>query len=150
MLTYAGARILPACPSCGTRTDTPTKVFSVIVEPKEGERGLTQRKVGMYQCSKCDTKFPIIVSREKYLVIAEEQLKKIQNDVKDLKRTNTELLQSVDGLKRNQEELRETVRRTEQESQVKQLEVKLHGLENQVSYLKKEKGELEEKVSKFG
>ena len=43
----------------------------------------------MYQCSKCDTKFPTIVSRQKYLVVAEEQLKKIQNDVKDLKKTNT-------------------------------------------------------------
>jgi predicted RNase H-like nuclease (RuvC/YqgF family) len=140
---------LPVCPSCGTRTDTPSKVFSVIVEPKEGERGLTQRKVGMYQCSKCDTKFPIIVSREKYLVIAEDQLKKIQSDVKDLKRTNTDLVQSIDGLKKNQEELHEAMKRKEKESQVKQLEVKLRALENQVSYLKKEKGELEEKVSKF-
>jgi len=140
---------LPACPSCGTRTDTPTKVFTVIVEPKEGERGLTQRKVGMYQCSKCDTKFPIIVSREKYLVVAEDQLKKIQNDVKDLKRTNAELVQSIDGLKKDQEELHETIKRNEKESQVKQLEVKLHALEGQVSYLKKEKGELEEKVSKY-
>jgi predicted RNase H-like nuclease (RuvC/YqgF family) len=140
---------LPVCPSCGTKTETPTKVFSVIVEPKEGERGLTQRKVGMYQCSKCDTKFPIIVSREKYLVIAEDQLKKIQNDVKDLKRTNTDLVQSIDGLKRNQEALHEAIRRTEKESLVKQLEVKLHALENQVSYLRKEKGELEEKISKF-
>jgi predicted RNase H-like nuclease (RuvC/YqgF family) len=140
---------LPACPSCGTRTDTPSKVFSVIVEPKEGERGLTQRRVGMYQCSKCDTKFPIIVSREKYLVIAEDQLKKIQNDVKDLKRTNTDLVLSIDGLKKDQEELHEAIKRKEKESQVKQLEVKLHALESQVSYLKKEKGELEEKVSKF-
>lgn len=140
---------MPACPSCGTRTDTPTKVFTVIVEPKEGERGLTQRKVGMYQCSKCDTKFPIIVSREKYLVVAEDQLKKIQNDVKDLKKTNTDLVQSVDGLKKDQKELHETLKRNEKESQVKQLEVKLHALESQVSYLKKEKGELEEKVSKY-
>jgi predicted RNase H-like nuclease (RuvC/YqgF family) len=140
---------LPVCPSCGTRTDTPTKVFSVIVEPKEGERGLTQRRVGMYQCSKCDTKFPIIVSREKYLVVAEDQLKKIQNDVKDLKRTNTDLVQSIDGLRKDQEELHETMKRKEKESQVKQLEVKMHALESQVSYLKKEKGELEEKVSKY-
>jgi len=140
---------LPACPNCGTQNDTPSKVFSVIVEPKEGERGLTQRKVGMYQCSKCSTKFPIIVSRQKYLVIAEEQLKKIQNDVKDLKKTNEDLMESIDGLKKNQLELNEAIARKEKESQVKQLEVKLRALESQVSYLKKEKGELEEKVSKF-
>ena len=140
---------MPACPTCGTTADTPTKVFTVIVEPKEGERGLTQRKVGMYQCSKCNTKFPIIVSRQKYLVVAEDQLRKIQRDLKDMKATNEELEHKVDGLVKDQEELQETLRRKETESLVKQLEVKLNALEGQVSYLRKEKGELEEKVSKF-
>lgn len=140
---------MPACPTCGTTADTPTKVFTVIVEPKEGERGLTQRKVGMYQCSKCNTKFPIIVSRQKYLVVAEDQLRKIQRDLKDMKATNEELENKVDGLVKDQEELQETLRRKETESLVKQLEVKLNALEGQVSYLRKEKGELEEKVSKF-
>ena len=121
----------------------------MIVEPNEGERGLTQRKVGMYQCAKCNTKFPIIVSRQKYLVVAEEQLRKIQGDLKDLKATNEQLEQKVNGLVKDQEELQEALRRKEKESQVKQLEVKLRALEGQVSYLRKEKGELEEKVSKF-
>jgi septal ring factor EnvC (AmiA/AmiB activator) len=140
---------LPACPSCGTTTDTPSKVFTVIVEPNEGERGLTQRKVGMYQCSKCNTKFPIIVSRQKYLVVAEDQLRKIQGDLKDLKATNLELQQKVTDLVKDQEIMQETMTQKDRESQLKQLEVKVHALEGQVSYLRKEKGELEEKVSKF-
>jgi len=140
---------LPACPSCGTATDTPSKVFTVIVEPNEGERGLTQRKVGMYQCSKCNTKFPIIVSRQKYLVVAEDQLRKIQGDLKDLKATNLELQQKVTDLVKDHEIMQETMTQKDRESQLKQLEVKVHALEGQVSYLRKEKGELEEKVSKF-
>ncbi len=140
---------MPACPSCGTATDTPSKVFTVIVEPNEGERGLTQRKVGMYQCSKCNTKFPIIVSRQKYLVVAEDQLRKIQGDLKDLKTTNLELQQKVTDLVKDQEIMQETMTQKDRESQLKQLEVKVHALEGQVSYLRKEKGELEEKVSKF-
>ena len=103
----------------------------------------------MYQCSKCNTKFPIIVSRQKYLVVAEDQLRKIQRDLKDMKATNEELEHKVDGLVKDQEELQETLKRKETESLVKQLEVKLNALEGQVSYLRKEKGELEEKVSKF-
>jgi len=103
----------------------------------------------MYQCSKCNTKFPIIVSRQKYLVVAEDQLRKIQSDLKDLKATNQTLEQKVNGLVKDQEELQETLKRKDKESQVKQLEVKLTALEGQVSYLRKEKGELEEKVSKF-
>ena len=124
-------------------------MFTVIVEPNEGERGLTQRKVGMYQCSKCNTKFPIIVSRQKYLVVAEDQLKKIQGDLKDLRTINQELEQKVNSLVKDQEQLQETLKKKEKESELKQLEVKLRALEGQVSYLRKEKGELEEKVSKF-
>jgi len=103
----------------------------------------------MYQCSKCGTKFPLIISRQKYLIVAEDQLKKIQTDVQDLKKTNHQLEDRIDGLRKDQVQLNETMERKEKESQVKQLEVKLHALENQVSYLRKEKGELEEKVSKF-
>ena len=124
-------------------------MFTVIVEPNEGELGLTQRKVGMYQCSKCNTKFPIIVSRQKYLVVAEDQLKKIQGDLKDLRTINQELEQKVNSLVKDQEQLQETLKKKEKESELKQLEVKLNALEGQVSYLRKEKGELEEKVSKF-
>jgi len=129
--------------------NTPSKVFTVIVEPKEGERGLTQRKVGMYQCPKCGSKFPTIVSRQKYLIVAEEQFKKIQSDLQNVKAANHDLESKVDGLVKEQRELEETLQRKENEAEVKQLNVKLEALERQVSYLRKEKGELEEKVTKF-
>ncbi len=129
--------------------DTPEKVFSVIVEPKEGERGLTQRKVGMYQCPKCGMKFPTIISRQKYLLVAEEQLKKIQTDLQKLKDTNGELESKVETLVKEQKGLMQAVKDKETEGQVKSLETKLEALEKQVVYLRKEKGELEDKVSKF-
>jgi chromosome segregation ATPase len=117
-------------------------MFSVIVEPKEGERGLTERKVGMYQCPKCETKFPIVVSRQRYLIIAEDQVKQIQTDLKALKKDHTEL-------KKQYEDLEKVLDRTKKESEVRQLEIKLRSLEEQITYLKKEKGELEQRVAKF-
>lgn len=129
--------------------NTPSKVFTVIVEPKEGERGLTQRKIGMYECSKCGSRFPTIISRQKYLIVAEEQLKKIQSDLQKLTTTNEELDSKINGLVKEQEELREIMKKKEREAEVKRLETKLDSLESQVAYLRKEKGELEQKVSKF-
>lgn len=129
--------------------NTPSKVFTVIVEPKEGERGLTQRKIGMYECSKCGSRFPTIISRQKYLIVAEEQLKKIQSDLQKLTTTNEELDSKINGLVKEQEELREMMKKKEREAEVKRLETKLDSLESQVAYLRKEKGELEQKVSKF-
>ena len=129
--------------------NTPERVFSVIVEPKEGERGLTQRKVGMYHCPKCGTKFPTIISRQKYLIVAEEQLKKIQSDLQALRQTNADLDSKVGSLVKEQEELQQAVKRKENEAQVRHLETKVDALEKQVAYLRKEKGELEEKISSF-
>lgn len=121
----------------------------MIVEPKEGERGLTQRKVGMYQCGKCGTKFPTVVSRQRYLLVAEEQLTKIKSDVQGLKRLNQELDKRIDEMNTEQQELHKVIERTAKNAEVKQLEASVRSLERELTYLRKEKGELEEKVSRY-
>lgn len=124
-------------------------MFTVIVEPKEGERGLTQRKVGMYGCDKCGTKFPTVVSRQHYLIVAEEQLGQIQTDIKDLKKANEELEKRVQLMDREYSDLQKRLDKTKKDSEVRTLETKLDVLQKHVDYLRKEKGELEEKTAKF-
>jgi predicted RNase H-like nuclease (RuvC/YqgF family) len=140
---------LPSCPNCGTAVATPAKTFTVIVEPKEGERGLTQRKVGMYTCDKCGTKFPTVMSRQHYLVVAEEQLSKIQTDVKNLKKTNHDLEKRIEAMDKEYAELQMAVERSKKDTETRILEAKVDALEKHVAYLRKEKGELEEKATKF-
>jgi septal ring factor EnvC (AmiA/AmiB activator) len=140
---------LPSCPNCGTAIATPTKLFTVIVEPKEGEHGLTQRKVGMYSCDKCGTKFPTVVSRQHYLLVAEDQLKKIQTDIKTLKKTNQDLEKRIQGMDREYTEIQKTLDTSKRDAETKVLEAKMEALEKHVAYLRKEKGELEEKATRF-
>jgi len=140
---------LPSCPNCGTAVATPAKTFTVIVEPKEGERGLTQRKVGMYTCEKCGTKFPTVMSRQHYLVVAEEQLSKIQTDVKNLKKTNQDLERRIETMDKEHAELQRAVDRSKKDNESRILEAKVDALERHVAYLRKEKGELEEKATRF-
>ena len=140
---------MPSCPNCGTAVATPTKTFTVIVEPKEGERGLTQRKVGMYTCEKCGTKFPTVMSRQHYLVVAEEQLSKIQTDVKNLKKTNHDLEKRIETMDKEYAELQRAVDTGKKDNESRVLEAKVNALEKHVAYLRKEKGELEEKATKF-
>ena len=140
---------MPSCPNCGTAIAAPAKVFTVIVEPKEGERGLTQRKVGMYNCDKCGTKFPTVVSRQHYLVVADDQLNKIQTDIKTLKKTNQELEKRVQLMDKEYAEMQKALDRTKRDSETSVLEAKMQALEKHVAYLRKEKGELEEKATKF-
>ncbi len=140
---------MPSCPNCGTTITSPAKVFTVIVEPKEGERGLTQRKVGMYSCDKCGTKFPTVVSRQHYLVVAEEQLGQIQTDIKSLKKANQNLEKRIQLMDEEYADLQKKLDSTKKDAETKVLEAKLEALERHVTYLRKEKGELEEKTAKF-
>jgi peptidoglycan hydrolase CwlO-like protein len=140
---------LPSCPNCGTAIAAPSKVFTVIVEPKEGERGLTQRKVGMYTCDKCGTKFPIVVGRQHYLLVAEEQLNKIQTDIKNLKKTNQDLDKRIQLMDKEYAEIQRSLDRSKRDAETRVLETKIEALEKHVGYLRKEKGELEEKTTRF-
>ena len=140
---------MPSCPNCGTAVATPVKVFTVIVEPKEGERGLTQRKVGMYSCEKCGTKFPTVVSRQHYLVVPDDQMSKIQTDIKTLKKTNQDLEKRIQQMDREYADLQKNLERSKKDTDTRVLEAKLEALEKHVAYLRKEKGELEEKATKF-
>ncbi len=140
---------MPACPKCGNREAAPSRVFTVIVEPAKGERGLTERRVGMYTCSKCGTKFPAVLSRQHYLIVAEEQLREIQKELKAVTRNNEDLKSKVQAMEKEQGRLQTFLERTHEESELKQLETKLNELESYVEYLRKERGELEQKASKM-
>ena len=140
---------MPNCPKCGNKETLPTRTFSVIVEPLKSERGMTERKVGMYTCSKCGTKFPTVISRQRYLIVAEEQLKSIEDELNTVKKGNDELSEKIKAMVEQQHELESSMERAAKESEVKLLQTKMAQLEEFVSYLRKEKGELEQKASRF-
>ena len=140
---------MPNCPKCGNKESLPTRTFSVIVEPAKGERGMTERRVGMYTCSNCGTKFPTVISKQQYLIVAEDQLKAIQNELSAVKRDNESLNAKVRGMAEQQRELENSMERAAKENEVKRLQAKLAELESFVGYLRKEKGELEQKASKL-
>ncbi len=110
---------------------------------------MTERRVGMYTCSKCGTKFPTVISKQRYLIVAEEQLKSVQEELASLKKGNEELQTKVQGMLEQQKELEGNLEKTAKENEVRRLETKLAELESFVEYLRKEKGELEQKASKL-
>ena len=110
---------------------------------------MTERRVGMYTCSKCGTKFPTVISRQRYLIVAEEQLKSIQDELSSVKKGNEDLSAKVEGMVEQQREMESSMERAAKENEVKRLQMKLAELEEFVGYLRKEKGELEQKASRL-
>jgi septal ring factor EnvC (AmiA/AmiB activator) len=121
----------------------------VLVEPAKNERGMTERRVGMYTCSRCGTKFPTVISKQKYLIVAEEQLKAIQDELSSVKKGNEGLTTRVQEMEQQQQELESSMAKTARENEVKRMKEKLSELEEFVNFLRKEKGELEQKASKL-
>jgi septal ring factor EnvC (AmiA/AmiB activator) len=140
---------LPDCPKCGNKEVSPYKSFSIIVEPSKGEHGMVERKVGMFNCSKCGTKFPTVISRQRYLVIAAEQLHQLQDELGNVKKGNEELENRFQAMSREHREMQARLEKMAKDSEVSKLEAKLAALEDYVEHLRKEKGELEQRVSKF-
>lgn len=140
---------MPNCPKCSNKESVPTRTFNVIVEPAQGERGMTERRVGMYTCAHCGTKFPTVISRQKYLIVAEEQLKAIQEELSSVKKGNEGLTARVRDMEQQQRELETSMAKTARENQVKRLQDKVAELEEFVGFLRKEKGELEQKASRL-
>ncbi len=110
---------------------------------------MTERKVGMYTCSKCGTKFPTVISKQRYLIVAEEQLKSIQDELSSVKKGNEDLSTRVQGMADQQKEMEDSMQKTAKDNEVKRLQAKLTELEEFVRYLRKEKGELEQKASRL-
>jgi predicted RNase H-like nuclease (RuvC/YqgF family) len=124
-------------------------MFTVMVEPSKGERGMTERRVGMYACSKCGTKFPTVISKQRYLIVAEEQLKNVQDELASVKRSNEELQGKLQSMSSEQQKLQTSLQQVLKDSDVKQLQTKLATLEDYVGHLRKEKKELEQKASRL-
>ena len=110
---------------------------------------MTERRVGMYTCGKCGTKFPTVISRQRYLIVAEEQLKSIQDELESVKKGNEDLSSKVEEMAQQQREMEDSVVKAAKENDVKRLQAKLTNLEEFVTYLRKEKGELEQKASRL-
>jgi len=140
---------LPACPKCGNKEGEPSKVFTVIVEPAKGERGLTERRVGMYTCSKCGTKFPAVLSRQHYLIVAEEQLREMGKELKAVARDNGELKSRIEAMTKEQDRLQSFLDKTKKNVELRALETKLNELESYEKFLRKERAELEQKAPRL-
>ena len=110
---------------------------------------MTERRVGMYTCSKCGTKFPTVISRQRYLIVAEEQLKSIQDELNSVKKGNEDLSAKVQGMVEQQREMEASMEGAAKENELKRLQMKFAELEEFVRYLRKEKGELEQKASRL-
>ena len=127
--------------------DEPEKVHTVIVEPAAGERGIVKRDVGMYRCPRCDTVFPRVISRRRYLLVPETEFIGLKKEVLSLTEKRDGLEKEAETMKRDFSERESALMKAKEKAEIEGKESLIRQLEAHVDYLRAQKTELERAVS---
>jgi len=138
---------LPACPNCKASVASPERVYKVVVEPEQGERGVVKRDVGMYRCPRCDTTFPRVLGRIHYLLVPESEFNRLKKDAEENKIKADELELSMNALRKEKLEHDDVMMRQLRDKVISSLESELGQLEKHVKHLQAERDRLKNEIA---
>jgi hypothetical protein len=138
---------LPACPNCKASVSSPERVYKVVVEPEQGERGVVKRDVGMYRCPRCDTTFPRVLGRVHYLLVPETEFNRLKNEAEENKVKADEANAAMEALKKEKLEHEDVLTRQLRDKVISSLESELGQLEKHVKQLQAERDRLKNEIA---
>jgi len=103
----------------------------------------------MYSCSRCGTKFPTVVGRQHYLIVVEDELRKMHEELNAVKRSNEELQKRIRSIEDEYLKTQKSMEHDGRAHEIRELESKVDQLESYVTHLRKDKEELEQRISKL-
>lgn len=150
---------MPECPICGNSIKTTPNTVTVFIGSSNSNSSIAkklssaspsdfvERKMGMYACDKCLTRFPVVLDRRHYVMVPIKQLRDMQSDIKRLTDGQEKLSTKLDQANEAKKESEGLLKRSIDEAELKKLEDRLAYLQAHVTHLKKDKEELQEKIS---
>jgi len=138
---------MPACPNCKATVTSPDRVYKVVVEPEQGERGILKRDVGMYRCPRCDTSFPRVLGRVHYLLVPEVEYTRLKKETEENRLKAEGLDEALEKLKREKFQKEESLSRQLRDSMISSLEGEVRQLEKNVKQLKADRDHLKAELA---
>ncbi|MGA2198491.1 MAG: hypothetical protein ABSG45_00990 [Nitrososphaerales archaeon] len=138
---------MPACPNCKASVASPERVYKVVVEPEQGERGVVKRDVGMYRCPRCDTTFPRVLGRVHYLLVPETEFNRVKKEGEENKAKADELAVAIEALRKEKAEHDEMLTKQLRDKVISSLESELGQLEKHVKHLQTERDRLKNEIA---
>ena len=138
---------MPACPNCKASVESPERVYKVVVEPSQGERGIMKRDVGMYRCPRCDTTFPRVLGRVHYLLVAETEFNRLNKELSDTKLKADETDKAMKELETLKAQREEALTKQLRESVIVSLESQIEQLDKAVKQLQTERERLKGEIA---
>ena len=137
------------CPQCGTDVPAPSKAWSLLREPdKRG--GILEQKVGIYECTKCRTRFPFAYGSQKLKLVNAEKLQQLVSALTEAKDKSVKLEKKVSELEDRKAALEVDIKQLEERLTINELQAKANALEREVTFLQDDKRGLEAEIATYG
>ncbi len=117
------------CPTCATRINSPVKTSSVLGDIRK-DGTFSESTVGIYECEKCQSKFPHVLGRLKLKIIKSKELQQLHQDLDKAVSLNVKLTDDNEKLVTESDDVKKQVELTV-------LEGKVASLSDEVISLKK-------------
>lgn len=122
-------------------------MYKVIVEPEQGENGITQRDVGMFTCKRCGNMFPRVLGRAHYLIVREIELNRLRKEAEEFKEKARDLELAVQKLQKEKERSEESLRNEARRGAIESMKSQLEQIETHVNYLQAERDRLKTELA---
>lgn len=133
---------MPSCPSCKSRADSPEKIYNVVAEPALGEKGGTSVDLGLYSCTRCGRDYTHVISRRRYVLVPEKEVKGLKEEIESLKKTRELLANTIAETRMAIDKELGDLMKSVEKAELDGLKASIAQVEAHVKYLKKERDEL--------
>ncbi len=136
------------CPSCQNEVQQPIKVWSIAGELDQ-KGSFTEKRVALYRCDRCQTKFPIVAGSKRFRIVHEAELVLLKKKaaegevlaakVKEMSEKIQLLMAELENVKQTLELERLQNKRDELRSEVKHLRELKEGFQQELSELRSDR-----------
>jgi len=132
------------CPNCQNEVQQPIKVWSIASELDQ-RGGFSEKKIALYVCERCQTKFPIVAGSKRFRIIHEAELTLLRRKASE----GEELAVKVKEMSEKIKLLSAELEGVKQELELERLRGRKDGLHSEVEYLRGVKRSFQEELARL-
>ena len=132
------------CPSCHNEVQQPIKIWSVANELDQ-KGGFSEKRIALYVCERCQTKFPIVAGSRRFRIVHEAELALLKKKAAE----GEELAVKVREMHEKIQLLTAELEDAKRELELERLKNKRDNLHEEVEYLKEIKRGFQEELTKL-
>jgi len=133
-----------SCPNCRNEVQQPIKIWSITGE-LDRRGSFSEKRIALYECERCQTKFPIVAGSKRFRIVHEAELALLKKKAAE----GEELAVKVREMSEKIQLLSAELESVKQELELERLRSRRDGLHNEVKYLREIKRGFQEELARL-